>query len=89
MRERPEDIPDLVRRFFSVCKRKQEWPRLTLPDSLIPYFSAYRWPGNIRELENVIESLVVLTQDDEIRLNNLPDSIRLQTSLELRGSSFD
>ena len=78
LRERPEDIPDLVRHFLSVYKQKHERPRVMLPDSLIPYFSAYRWPGNIRELENVIEALVVLTPDDEIQLHNLPDSIRCQ-----------
>ena len=97
LRERAEDIPDLARHFFSVYKQKQERPRLTLPDSLMHYFSAYRWPGNIRELENVIEGLVVLTQDEEIRLNNLPDSIRcqrppleaIQLELPARGISLE
>jgi two-component system, NtrC family, response regulator len=38
----------------------------------MPRFSNYRWPGNIRELENIIERLVVLTAGDEIRPSDLP-----------------
>jgi two-component system NtrC family response regulator len=97
LRERPEDIPDLVRYFFSTYKQKQERPRLALPDSLMPYFTAYRWPGNIRELQNIIEGLVVLAQDEEIGLANLPDSIRcqrpplqtIQLNLPPRGISLE
>ena len=42
----------------------------------MPYFSNYRWPGNIRELENIIERLVVLTPGDEITLSDLPVFLR-------------
>jgi len=76
LRERPEDVPELVQHFFVESKKKQGRPNLALPPPLLAYFSAYRWPGNIRELENVIERLVVLTRGDEISINDLPDYLR-------------
>jgi DNA-binding NtrC family response regulator len=76
LRERAEDVPELVEHFLIKTKTKHGRPDLTLSPSLLPYFSAYRWPGNIRELENVIERLVVLTRGDEIRLSDLPDILR-------------
>jgi DNA-binding NtrC family response regulator len=76
LRERAEDVPELAQHFFLGTKRKHGRPDLTLSPSLLPYFSAYRWPGNIRELENVIERLVVLTRGNEIALSDLPDFLR-------------
>ncbi|MGH9653112.1 MAG: sigma-54-dependent transcriptional regulator, partial [Bryobacteraceae bacterium] len=61
LRERLDDIPELVQHFFAKAKRKHGREDLVLPISLLPYFSNYRWPGNIRELENIVERLVVLT----------------------------
>jgi DNA-binding NtrC family response regulator len=78
LRERPEDIPELVQNFFVRAKEKQGRPNLILPPSLLPYFCGYRWPGNIRELENVIERIVVLARGEDITLADLPDSLRRQ-----------
>ena len=60
LRERADDIPELVEHLFLKARQKHDLPRLKLPAALIPYFCGYRWPGNVRELENVIERLVVL-----------------------------
>jgi DNA-binding NtrC family response regulator len=76
LRERPEDIPDLVQHFFLQSCRKHNRNALILPQALMPFFSSYRWPGNIRELENTIERLVVLAQGTEIRLEDLPGQLR-------------
>jgi DNA-binding NtrC family response regulator len=73
LRERTEDIPELVQHLFSRAKQKHGRPELKLPASLLPCFSAYRWPGNVRELENVIERLTVLTVGAEITLEDLPE----------------
>ena len=51
-------------------------PDIVLPQQLLKYFQSYRWPGNIRELENVIERVVVLAPGPEIILNDLPDFLR-------------
>ncbi len=76
LRERSDDIPELVQQFFVKAKEKQGRPELVLPPSLLPYFTAYRWPGNVRELENVIERVVVLSRGDDITLNDLPEFLR-------------
>ena len=76
LRERAEDIPELVQQLFEQARRKHGRPDLTLPSALLPYFAAHRWPGNVRELENVIERLVVLTAGDRISADDLPDSLR-------------
>jgi two-component system NtrC family response regulator len=73
LRERPDDIPELVQALFLKAKQKYNLDRLKLPAHLIPYFCGYRWPGNIRELENVIERLTVLAAGDEITINELPE----------------
>ncbi|HWR53635.1 MAG TPA: sigma-54 dependent transcriptional regulator [Bryobacteraceae bacterium] len=97
LRERAEDIPDLVQHFFVRGKEKQGRPELVLPAGLMPYFQDYRWPGNVRELENVIERLVVLSRGDEITLADLPDSMRrhrpavdvLELDLPAKGISLE
>lgn len=76
LRDRAEDIPELVQHFFLRIREKQERPDLILPPALLPHFQNYRWPGNIRELENVIERIVVLARENEIAPADLPDFLR-------------
>lgn len=78
LRERAEDIPELLQHFFMKAKEKAGLPEVTLPEALIPYFQHYRWPGNIRELENVVERIIVLARGNEITLQDLPASLRQQ-----------
>ena len=83
LRERPEDIPELAALFFHKCRERLHRPNLGMPPSLTPYFSAYRWPGNIRELENVVERLVVLARGEEVTVEDLPELLRRgRTALE-------
>jgi transcriptional regulator with PAS, ATPase and Fis domain len=97
LRDRAEDIPELVQHFFLKHREKQERPNLVLPPALLPRFQDYRWPGNIRELENVVERIVVLARGDEITLADLPDFLRrerpavdlLQLELPPRGLSLE
>ena len=76
LRERPDDIPELVAIFFNKFKDRLNRPVLKLSPSLMPYFSNHRWPGNVRELENVVERLVVLAPGDEITVADLPEFLR-------------
>ncbi|HXN50093.1 MAG TPA: sigma-54 dependent transcriptional regulator [Bryobacteraceae bacterium] len=97
LRERPEDIPELVEHFFTKAKEKHGRPDLALPPSLLSHFCGHRWPGNIRELENIIERLVVLTRGNEIGVNDLPEFLRrerpvleeLRLDLPPQGISMD
>jgi DNA-binding NtrC family response regulator len=81
LRERREDIPELVQNLFAKSKQKHGCTELHFPESLLPGFSNYDWPGNIRELGNVIERLVVLAVGDKISAEDLPEYLRRASSL--------
>jgi two-component system NtrC family response regulator len=76
LRERQEDIPELVQHFFVRTRERTGRPEAVLPQSLLRHFQNYRWPGNVRELENVIERIVVLSRAPEITVEDLPDFLR-------------
>ena len=76
LRERPEDIPELIQHFIEKYKHKMHRERLVLPEGLLPYFTRYSWPGNIRQLQNCVERLIVLCRSDEITSEDLPDVLR-------------
>jgi two-component system NtrC family response regulator len=76
LRERSEDIPDLIQNFFRKSQTKNERPDLVMSPALLPYFSRYRWPGNVRELENVVERIVVLARGSDITVDDLPPFLR-------------
>lgn len=76
LRDRREDIPEFVQQFFERSREKLKKETLTLSASLLPYFQNYRWSGNVRELENVVERIVVLARGDEVTLADLPDYLR-------------
>ncbi len=61
LRERPEDIPLLVRYFTQKYARRMEKQIESIPAAAMKKLSSWRWPGNIRELENFIERSVILT----------------------------
>jgi DNA-binding NtrC family response regulator len=76
LRERSEDIPDLVQHFFRKSQKKNERPELAMSAALLPYFVRYRWPGNVRELENVVERITVLARGTDIAIEDLPPFLR-------------
>ena len=76
LRERKQDIPQLIQCFFDRYKVKYHRDDLTFPSELIPYFSSYHWPGNIRQLENSIERIVLLNGESGVVLEVLPDFLR-------------
>ena len=75
LRERREDIPLLVRRFIREFAKRHERPfRGITPEALQRLVNA-RWPGNVRQLRNLIESMVVLAPGTEIRAADIPPDI--------------
>jgi DNA-binding NtrC family response regulator len=81
LRERGEDIPELVRYFWRKTTAKLGREDLILPDKLMSIFGSYHWPGNIRELQNVVERIAVLSHGPEVTENDLPDSLRREQSI--------
>lgn len=76
LRERPEDIPLLAKRFFAKCCGKYTLPPVSLAPGALKILMKYAWPGNVRELENVIECLVVFAKGSVIRPEDLPVEVR-------------
>ncbi len=62
LRERPGDIPILVRHFVSMHSQRMGKTIHTIPDDVMAALCQWRWPGNIRELENFLERAVILTR---------------------------
>jgi formate hydrogenlyase transcriptional activator len=62
LRERPEDIPLLVRYFTQKYGRRMQKQIESIPTAVLRKLTSWHWPGNIRELENFIERSVILTQ---------------------------
>jgi len=76
LRERTADLPALVERFLDELARENGVPRKTIVPAAMSALTAYHWPGNVRELKNLIESVLVSLPGSEIRVEDLPDSIR-------------
>jgi DNA-binding NtrC family response regulator len=70
LRERREDIPLLIREFL--VRHQQVGVQAVVSKEVMRFFLDYHWPGNIRELENVIERCVFLAEKGEITLRDLP-----------------
>jgi len=68
LRDRPEDIPPLVRYFVQKFARRMNRRIETIPADAMEALSRYAWPGNVRELENAIERAVILTSGPVLRV---------------------
>jgi formate hydrogenlyase transcriptional activator len=68
LRERPEDVPLLVRYFVQKFSRRQNKTVEYVPSDVMDALIHYPWPGNIRELENLIERAVLLSPGHELRV---------------------
>ena len=76
LRERPEDIPLLVRHYMDYfCRENNTKPR-RVTQAALEALQRYRWKGNIRELRNTVERLIIMSPGDTIDLADLPSSIR-------------
>lgn len=76
LRERPEDIPLLARRYLASLSRRQgQEPPVISPDAL-RLLMAWDWPGNVRELENTLEYSATLCRDNAVTAADLPEKMR-------------
>jgi len=76
LRERPEDIPLLVRRFIKEFSSQHDRPFHGISAEAMQILMSYPWPGNVRELRNLVESMVVLAPGREIGPEDIPRPIR-------------
>lgn len=75
LRERKEDIPDLIRQFLNKSSQITGKASKHISRETFKILTRYNWPGNIRELENVIERCVVVTPGESIAPEDLPLNI--------------
>ena len=68
LRERPEDIPLLVRYFAQKFARRNNKSFETIPSEDMEELARYHWPGNVRELENLLERAVILSRETVLRI---------------------
>ena len=92
LRERSEDILPLTAHFVERLSRKLGLPELEIDEKCLDLFRSYSWPGNVRELRNAIERAAVLSDDQLIRVQDLPPRIvssdtatRPSTAIPLRS----
>ncbi|HMF52962.1 MAG TPA: sigma-54 dependent transcriptional regulator [Edaphobacter sp.] len=85
LRERRDDIPELVKHLFNKAKERHGITGIELSAAVVQHLTHYRWPGNVRELENVLERMLVLSSSNLITEMDLPEEIR---RVPPDGSSF-
>jgi two-component system NtrC family response regulator len=93
LKERKEDIRLLVNHFIKkyASERKTEAPVMGVDQQVDRLFYDYNWPGNIRELENVIERVMILCTAETIRVQDLPKGFKdnVYNTLHLDGIPVD
>jgi len=71
LRERVQDIPDLVAGFLQRASTEVGRPKITISEEALHAMQEYSWPGNIRELKNIIERAALLSRSDQIGVRDL------------------
>jgi len=72
LRDRPRDIPSLAKHFTEVFAAKTNKPVPVLQTGYLDALQRYQWPGNIRELKNIIERSVILSENNSLSVQTLP-----------------
>jgi len=81
LRERKEDIEQLINHFLHLAAKELEVEQKTLHKSTLNYLEQCAWPGNVRQLENICRYLTVMGSGKEILLDDLPSELSEKTSL--------
>src|SRR5437016_9918431 len=76
LRERPEDVPLLVRHYIDYFSRENNVRPKRITQAALEGLQCYRWKGNIRELRNTVERMIIMSSGDSIDLPDLPDVVR-------------
>ena len=72
LRERSEDIPELVEIFLGICSTQSRTKKKSISTKALDTLAGYKWPGNVRELKNLVERLVIMTDGDLIDASDIP-----------------
>jgi DNA-binding NtrC family response regulator len=86
LRERHEDIPLLVRHFLDDLSVKMNKPPYVVEEPLAKFLQEFEWPGNVRQLKNCLESMVVMSAGNVLTLDDLPPTLKQPVGEERLGS---
>src|SRR6185503_10705092 len=89
LRERTEDIPPLVRHYMEYFARENNVRPKRITPAALDVLQRHRWKGNIRELRNTVERLMIMTAGDTIDVADLPDVVRSPAPVGRGGSGID
>jgi len=78
LRDRREDIPVLVRHFVDLFSRENNRRPQRFTPAALEFMQKARWKGNVRELKNTVERLLIMTPGDAIDLEDLRDVVRVE-----------
>src|SRR4051794_8361667 len=78
LRERPHDIRLLAEYFLEEFCARSNFKRKVMDESVYPLLEAYSWPGNARELRNVVERMAILTPGERLTRDAIPVELRVQ-----------
>ncbi len=87
LRERPDDIPVLAETFLQKFSKQHEKKILSIDPDCLEAMRKYRWPGNIRELENIIERAFIVETNASMTKKNLPTQIINEITKTAQNSS--
>ncbi|MGE5322186.1 MAG: sigma 54-interacting transcriptional regulator, partial [Actinomycetota bacterium] len=88
LRERPEDIPALANHFAEQITKQNGWKPVTFAPEAIQALQAHSWPGNIRELRNVVERLLLFAERDTITVDTVRSALPAGTMNTGGGHGF-
>ena len=74
LRDRQEDIPLLFNHFL-LKSNQRNGKNIKLTSELLDFLVAYRWPGNVREMQNLVERMVILAEGERLTLRDLPPEV--------------
>src|SRR5262245_26439676 len=89
LRERPEDVPLLIKHYMDYFSRENNTRPKRMTQAALDVLQRYRWKGNIRELRNTVERLMIMTAGDTVDAHDLPDSLRAPVGQGAGKSSGD
>lgn len=86
LRERREDIPALIEHFAAQVCAQNNWKPIKFTGDAVQLLTAYAWPGNIRELRNVVERLMLLASNNEVTADTVNSALPAQALRSGAGS---
>lgn len=91
LRERKEDIRDFINSFIKTISTQESIDITSIDEGIYPILANYKWEGNIRELKNIIQRMVVLSNGSKITVQDIPEYIMEsgQVALEEKKEDYD